>query len=207
MTFAILGFNPDRLAAMAMNALAVGGGFLAGYLATALAAYFLDRWLTNGKSPVGLHKTVRAVGGVCGAVLVALLVFGDGTGTGRGDGPGTTPSTGAGAGTTAVTTNALDPATKDKLPEPSRTEEIVRVTVLSGADVVGELFYVVEGHAEKRTLDEVKRELAARKVGPLKTLVVEVVLSPRTDPQGSGVQSLIGAAQDAGFRVVLPQPR
>ncbi len=207
MTFALLGFNPDRIAAMAMNALAVGGGFLAGYVLTALAAYFLDRWLTGSKSPAGLHKTVRAIGGVCGAILVALLVFGDGTGTGRGDGPGTTPSTGAGAGTTAVTTTAPDPAIKDKPPEPPRTEEVVRVTVLSGADVVGERFYVVEGDPAKRTLDEVKRELATRKVGTLKTLAVEVVLSARTDPQGSGVQSLIGAAQDAGFRVVLPQPR
>ncbi len=204
MTFALLGFNPDRIAAMAMNALAVGGGFLAGYLATALAAYFLDRWLTGGKSPVGLHKTVRAIGGVCGAILVALLVFGDGTGTGRGDGPGTTPSTGAGAGTTAVTTLAPDPATKDKPPEPPRSEEIVRVTVLSGVDVVGERFYVVEGEPAKRTLDEVKRELAARKAGTLKTLVVEVVLAKNTDPQNSGVQSLIGAARDAGFSVKLP---
>jgi hypothetical protein len=204
MTFAILGFNPDRLAAMAMNALAVGGGFLAGYLVMALAAYFLDRWLTGGKSPFGLHKTVRAIGGVCGAVLVALLVFGDGIGTGRGDGPGTTPSTGAGSGTTAVTTLAPDSVTKDKPPEPTRSEEIVRVTVLSGDDVVGERFYVVEGDPAKRTLDEVKRELAARKAGTLKTLAVEVVLAKNTDPQNSGVQSLIGAARDAGFSVKLP---
>ena len=201
MTFAILGFDPDRIAAMAMNALAVGGGFLVGYLLTALAAYFLDRWLTGGKSPVGLHKTVRAIGGVCGAVLVALLVFGDGTGTGRGDGPGTTPSTGAGAGTTAVTTLAPDPATKDKPPEPPRTEEIVRVKILSGVDVVEERFYVLDGETVAVTLEGIKRELAARKKASAKSLTVQIDLGERTDQNGSGVQSLKRVAQDAGYGV------
>lgn len=201
MTFAILGFDPDRIAAMAMNALAVGGGFLAGYLLATLAAYFLDRWLTGGKSPVGLHKTVRAIGGVCGAVLVALLVFGDGTGTGRGDGPGTTPSTGAGAGTTAVTTLAPDPATKDKPPEPPRTEEIVRVKILSGVDVVEERFYVLDGETVAVTLEGIKRELAARKKASAKSLTVQIDLGERTDQNGSGVQSLKRVAQDAGYGV------
>ena len=205
MTFAVLGFNPDHVAHLAMNALAVGGGFLAGYAVTAVGTYFLDRRLTGGKSPEGMHKALRMLGGIAGAILVALLVFRDGGG-GPGDGPGTTAATGAGSGpgTTAVTTPAPDPTTAVKPPEPPRTEEVVRVTVLSGADVVGEKFYVVEGDAAKRTLDEVKRELAARKAVTLKSLAVEVVLPARTDPQGSGAQSLIGAARDAGYRVTFP---
>ena len=208
MTFAVLGFNPDRIAALVVNSLAVGGGFLAGYALTLLATYLLDRWLTGGKSPVGLQRAVKMVGGVCGALLVLLLVFSAGGG-GPGDGPGTTATTGTGSGpgTSEVAAKATDPATPPKPPEPPRTEEVVRVTVLSGADVVGEKFYVVEGHAEKLTLDEVKRVLAERKAATAKSLAVAVVLAARTDPDGSGVRSLIGMAQDAGYAVKLPQAK
>ena len=208
MTFAAFGFNPDHVAALAMNALAVGGGFLAGYAVTAVAARLLDRRLTGGKSPEEMHKALRLLGGVAGAVLVALLVF-RGGGGGPGDGPGTTAATGAGSGsgTTAVTSPSPDAAGKPKPPEPARTEEVVRVTVLSGADVVGERFYIVEGGATKLTLDEVKRDLAARKAVAVKSIAVEVVLSARTDPDGSGVRSLIVAAQDAGYAVKLPQAK
>ena len=208
MTFAVLGFDPDHVARLSMNALAVGGGFLAGYAVTGVAAYFLDRRLTGGKSPDGMHKALRMLGGIAGAILVALLVFRDGGG-GPGDGPGTTAATGAGSGpgTTAITTRTTDPTKPEKPPEPPRTEEVVRVTVLSGADVVEGRFYVVEGGATKFTLDEVKRELAARKAVTLKTLAVEVVLAARTDPDGSGVRGLIGTAQDAGYAVKLPQAK
>ncbi len=211
MTFAVLGLNPDHVAALVVNSLAVAGGFLAGYALTLLATYLLDRWMTGGKSPVGLQRAVKMVGGVCGALLVLLLVFGAGNG-GPGDGPGTTAATGAGSGTgtTVGTTKTADPATPPKPPEPPeppRTEEVVRVTVLSGADVVGEKFYVVEGDAAKLTLDEVKRTLAERKAGTLKSLAVAVVLAARTDPDGSGVRSLIGMAQDAGYAVKLPQAK
>ncbi len=208
MTLAVLGFNPDHVASLAMNALAVGGGFLVGYGVTAVAAYFLDRRLTGGKSPEGMHKALRMLGGVAGAVLVALLVFRDGGG-GPGDGPGTTaaPGAGGGPGTTAVTTKAADPTPLVKPPEPPRTEEVVRVTVLSGADVVGEKFYVVEGRAEKLTLDEAKRQLAQRKADTMKSLTVQVVLGPRANPDGSGVGGLISMAQDAGYAVKLPQAK
>ena len=208
MTFAVMGFNPDHVAHLALNALAVGGGFLAGYAAVGVAAYLLDRRLTGGKSPEGMHKALRMLGGIAGAILVALLVFRDGGG-GPGDGPGTTATTGAGSGpgTGKVAAKTTDPATTPKPPEPPRTEEVVRVTVLSGADVVGEKFYVVEGHGEKLTLDEVKRSLAERKAATAKSLAVAVVLAARTDPDGSGVRSLIGAAQDAGYAVKLPQAK
>ena len=210
-TFAVLGFNPDRIAAMVLNALAVGGGFLAGYVVTWFAAYYLDKWLAASRSPVTLLKALRMLGGICGAILVLLLVFGAGGG-GPGDGPGTTAATGAGSGpgagpaTTAVTAPAPEPVTP-KPPEPTASDEIVRVTVLSGADVVEGRFYVVEGSPLKLTLDEVKKELAARKAVTLKTLAVEVVLDARTDPNGSGVQSLIAAARDARYAVKLPQAR
>ncbi len=208
MTFAVLGFNPDHVAALAMNALAVGGGFLAGYAVTGVAAYFLDRRLTGGKSPEGMHKALRMLGGVAGAVLVALLVF-RGGGGGPGDGPGTTAATGAGSGngTTAVTSPSPDTTALTKPPESAKTEEVVRVRVLSGADVVGEKFYLVEGDPAKLTLDEVKRSLAARKAGTLKSLTVEVTLAERTDPDGSGVRSLIDAARNAGYAVKLPQTK
>lgn len=209
MTFAALGFHPDRIAAMVVNALAVGGGFLAGFVLTGIAAHYLDKWLARGQSPAGLHRAVRYVGGVCGAILVVLLVFGDGTGRGPGDGPGTTPFTGAGTGTTAVTAAAQEPVSPVAPPVPDTPpgEEVVRVTVLSGVDVVEQRFYVIEGDPAALTLDALKRELAARKKVAAKPLTVQVVLGPRANSDGSGVQSLIGAAQAAGYGVKLPKPQ
>lgn len=211
---AFLDVNPDRVASIVVNLLAVAGGFFGGLILTAIVTFLIDRKVTGGKSPAGLHKTARVSGGLLGALLVALLVFGDGFGTGPGDGPGDTDETGTGAGTgqTTITTPVTSPSPEDVPPEvpppdPTKPIETLRVTVLSGANVKEQRFYVVEGEPTPLTLDAVKKTMATRKAATDKTVAIEVILSARTDPQGSGAQSLIAAAQEAGLRVVLPGPR
>jgi hypothetical protein len=214
--FAFLQVNPDRIAAVVVNLLAVAGGFLAGMILFGVAAYFVDKKLTGGKSPGAMHMAARWVGGLIGAVLVALLVFGDGFGTGPGDGPGQTEKTGPGAGTgtqaaTPVTAKTTDTPQPPEVtpPPPGTPTETLQVTVLSGADVKEAKFYVVGGDdPTPKTLDAVKKEIAARVAAAgAKPIAVQVVLAGRTDRQGSGVQTLISAAQQAGAQVLLPGPR
>ena len=89
-----------------LNFLAIGGGFLLG----ATLAWILVRVVTKSmfkKKPNRVvDKIARAVGGILGALLVALLVFGDGgwgfggSGAGHigGDGGSEKQQPGAGAG-------------------------------------------------------------------------------------------------------------
>src|SRR6478672_9259004 len=86
----------ERLAGFAIKCLAVGGGFLAGYLLGGAIAYALDRWVFSKKAPDLVKRSVRMVSGLVLAIIVALIVFGEGgggLGLGGGEGKGTgTPS-------------------------------------------------------------------------------------------------------------------
>jgi hypothetical protein len=204
MMFAFLGIDPDAIAQLFMNCLATAGGFLAGYLIGFFAAILFDKFITGGKSPQGLHKVIRMIFGVLLAVLVAFVVFGRGFGKGDGNGDGTTTSTGTGTGTSVTSTtpgtNPLPPIT-----EPPTNEESIRVTVLSGADVKEERFYLFEKDRTPRNLDEIKAAVQKEKSKTTKKLAIEILLAPRTDRNNSGVLDLENYARDNGMRVILPQ--
>lgn len=203
---AFLFVNPEHVTALLMNFLAVGGGFLAGFVLMGLAAYFVDRWLTGGKSPVGLHKVLRMIGGVCGAILVALIVFGAGNGgttDGPGKGDGTTEKTGNSLGTTVATQQ--QPVLPPPVPETASVEETLKITILSGSDVKDEKFYLIEKDRTAKTLAEVKDAITTRKATTTKPLAIDIQLAPRTDRNNSGVLDLESWARDAGMRVILPK--
>lgn len=204
---AFLFVNPEHVTALLLNFLAVGGGFLAGFVLMGLAAYFVDRWLTGGKSPDGLHKVLRMIGGVCGAILVALIVFGAGNGgttDGPGKGDGTTEKTGNSSGTSTVSTEQ-QPVTPPPTPEPKGPEETLKITILSGTDVKDEKFYLIEKDRTAKSLDEVKDAIKTRKATTTKPLAIDIQLTPRTDRNNSGVLDLESWARDAGMRVILPK--
>lgn len=204
---AFLTVNPERIAAFAMNVLAIGGGFLAGFALTAVATYFADRWLTGGKSPAGFHKVIRMIGGVCGAIIVALIVFGSGNGgtsDGPGKGDGTTEKTGNGSGTT-VATHQQPVLPPPPIPETTAIEETLKITILSGSDVKDAKFYLIEKDRTAKTLDEVKDAIKTRKATATKPLAIDILLTPRTDRNNSGVLDLESWARDAGMRVILPK--
>ena len=205
----LLALDPDRIARLVTALLAVLGGYLAGFVLAGVCAHFLDRWLTGGKSMNGLHTAARHVGGIAGAVLVALIVFGGiGDGEGPGGGPGTTPTSGTGPG---VGPNTLTSSKGEALqtaqapPEPDKpVEEVVQVTVLSGADVRDQRFYLVDDGRNPLTLAEVQDRVRGKRVGP-GGVSIAVRLAPRTDRNNAGVRDLEAWARDAGMRVILPR--
>lgn len=207
----LLALDPERIARFVTAILSILGGYLAGFTVVGVAAYFLDRWLAGGKTPAGLHKVLRYVGGVAGALLVALMVFGglgNGSGTG-GAGTGTAAGPGEGGpGTgpaTAATSLSDTPPAVTPVPEPEKpTEETLQVTVLSGAAVRAARFYQVGDDPEPVDLAGVKERVRLKRVAPA-SLSVAIRLAPRTDRNNSGVLELEAWAREAGLRVVLPR--
>ena len=59
-----LSFGAERVAAFAVKCLAVGGGFLVGYVLGGFVAYALDRWVFARKTPELAKKGIRVVAGV-----------------------------------------------------------------------------------------------------------------------------------------------
>ena len=69
----------EQIAAFAVKCLAVAGGFLAGYVIGGMGAWALDKWALAKKSPDVLKKTISFLCAVALALLIAFIVFGDGS--------------------------------------------------------------------------------------------------------------------------------
>ncbi|MDB5311593.1 MAG: hypothetical protein JWO38_5795 [Gemmataceae bacterium] len=215
----------EKLAAIGIKCLAVAGGFLAGYAIGGATVWALDRWVLAQKAPDFLKKSVRVVAGVAAALLVAFIVFGDGTGGGwfgggggSGDGNGTNPSQSSDPGkqndqsTPPVkqpdpkTTPKLDtPKTPDVRPEDPR----VRVTFLGGDAVQGDRFYLLDDDPSPKTFDELKKAVMARKEGTPRPmfLLVQFPGDPRQriDENSINVTQVTSWARNvAGVQVVWP---
>jgi hypothetical protein len=165
----------EKVAALAIKCLAVGGGFLAGYALGGAAAWALDKWVFAKKSPDALKKAFRLVTGVGLAIVVALVVFGEGSGgglfgggggdaTGKGKGSDTTDPTKTEKSTTSTPPDPNVPKPKIdpvKTPEVKPTDVVIRVTFLGGSDVTGDRYYQLDD--EPKTFDELKAAIAKRK--------------------------------------------
>jgi hypothetical protein len=122
----------EQIALFVQKLLMIAGGFAAGYLAAWLACVGFDKTVIKGKSPDGLHKWARRIGGVLVALVVAFFIFRGGNGTGEGTGTG--DGTGTGPATSPSTNPAAAPSTP-KLPEVAVDTVPVYVTVYAGAAV------------------------------------------------------------------------
>jgi hypothetical protein len=210
----VFDFNPAKFAQLVVNGLAVAGGFLLGWVLAAVAGLLLDRWLFRRRTPPVAHKMLRLVGGVAVAVLVALIVFGHGQGwtlfgggldgSANGTGP-TTPTT------PAETKSEADTLSKAAPPKPAADAapagERIRVTMLGGADVKDQRFYLVEDDPTPRTLAEVKAAVLRKKESTPKKLAVEIRFAaqntlPQTHP--AVLQLANWAGQTAGLTVTFP---
>ncbi len=128
----------NNLETLAMNCLAVAGGYLVGMLLGGLVIGGLDKWVLKKRTPDFIKQSIRTLTGILVALLVALMVFGGGSG-GEGDGgPGT------GTQNSENDKKGDEPAkpdpnrpTPEPIPLPKGTGEMapVRVTFLGGADV------------------------------------------------------------------------
>ncbi len=122
----------EQIAEYLQKLLMIAGGFGAGYLGAWLACVGFDKTIVKGKSPDGLHKWARRIGGVLVALVVAFFLFRGGTGTGGGG-----PDTGQGTGSpTSPSTQPTDPTPPtEKLPEVAVDAVPVYVTVYAGTAV------------------------------------------------------------------------
>jgi hypothetical protein len=206
--FALFDFD---FAQFLVNCLAVGGGFLAGFVLAGVLTWWIDRTFLRKNTPEIMHRTARVLGGLAVAILVALLVFGrggGGLGGGKGDGLGSgTANNGTGTGTDAPdTTPKPGPtppvAAKDAPPPGDR----VRVTILGGPDVKEQRFYLVGDDPTPRTLAEAKAAIQAKKDTATRPVAVEVRFTARNTlaRDHPAVTLLTNWARDAGIAVVLP---
>lgn len=149
----MLGFTQEQITRFFSNLLMVAGGFAAGYLLAMLAGIGYDRMLARKESPVFLHRWLRRIGGVLGALIVGFLVFrGGGFGNGKGtESGGETPGTGkqSGSGGSEPSTNPATPTIKPT--DTPVTLKPLEVRILAGEEVEknSEKFYVLGDSSRK----------------------------------------------------------
>ena len=149
----MLGFTQEQITRFFSNLLMVAGGFAAGYLLAMLAGIGYDRMLARKESTVFLHRWLRRIGGVLGALIVGFLVFrGGGFGNGKGtESGGETPGTGkqSGSGGSEPSTNPATPTIKPT--DTPVTLKPLEVRILAGEEVEknSEKFYVLGDSSRK----------------------------------------------------------
>lgn len=163
----------EKLATFAVKCLAVGGGFLVGYFLGAVVAWALDRWVFANKSPAQLKKIVSVVAGIALAILVALIVFGEG-GSGLFGGGGGNQGDGKGSANENKGKPEPAPAPEPKPDEKKdKKEEVkppsppmpgdVRVTILPDDEVKDGRFYLIAGDPNPKSLPEFKDAILAKR--------------------------------------------
>ena len=172
----------EKVAGYAIKCLAVAGGFLIGYFLGKLVAWALDRWILANKSPDQLKKAISLLCGLALAILVALIVFGEGGnglfGSGGGDGQGkgqpTPANDGKAAPTPAVEPKEVPPKKDEtpKLPPPKATPDDVRVAILAGDEVKDGRFYLIDGDSAPKSLKELQALAASRKSAKADTMLI-----------------------------------
>ncbi|MGL4422779.1 MAG: hypothetical protein ACRCZF_19080 [Gemmataceae bacterium] len=209
--FAFLGAM--NFAQMIVNSLAVGGGFLVGFLLAWVATWYVDRQFFFKKLPFTLHRASRLTGGTLGAILIALLVFGSGGtglggGMGEGFGEGSSPVNTITAATgTPIPSTTPTPGSTTAIPADIPPTTIVRVLILGGIDVQQERFYRTDDAPTAWTLAELKTRLIAKKtaatVGSIGLELRFPVLNtlPQDHP---AVTQLVAWARDQQWSVSFP---
>ncbi len=181
-----------KVAGYAIKALAVGGGLLVGYALGIGVAWALDRWVFAHKAPPQLKKLCGLLAGVALAILVALIVFGEGGGGlfgggSGGDSKGTPTPTEKGKEPPAPVTPKEDvkvpPKVEPKPPDPKATPSDVRIAILSGADVRDDKFYVIDPDPAPKTFEELKTVIDARRASAKNepALVLRYAKEPLSD--------------------------
>jgi hypothetical protein len=178
--FAFLDAAQGAFAELVRSVLLVAGGFLVGYLLGWVLGWAVGRWVFRRQHTTGLQAVGRPVGGVLGALIVALLVL---TGRGKPVGEG-----GDGKGTAATDPNAkagpteTDPKKPPKeLPKPPETKPadvILTVTLYGGPRTGGQQFYQFGSESGLRTLESLQEAVLARRAGEKGKVSVAVRLPP-----------------------------
>ncbi len=156
----------DKIAALAVKCLAVAGGYLAGYILGGIIAWAADKWALRQKTPDFIKKAIQVLLGIALAILVAMIVFGEGGGGGLLGGGG--PAEGQGQGVARApddTNKKQSPPEKEKppvkvqpppAPMSSPDAPFVKVTFLGGDAARGDRLYYLGDDQTPRTFEEVK---------------------------------------------------
>jgi hypothetical protein len=182
----------EKVAAFVVKCLAVAGGFLVGYFLGGVIAWALDRWVFAHKAPEPLKKAVAIVCAIALALLVALIVFGEGGGGLFGGGGGSGTGTPGDDKSSKPAPTPPDAPKKDEIPPPKPVDPVtptkpadavIHVTILGGADVPdGERFYLIDGDTARKTFDELKQLILARKQKEKGTLGLSIHFRPKNAP-------------------------
>jgi hypothetical protein len=219
----------EKVAAFAIKCLAVGGGFLVGYGLGGAVGWVFNKWVFAEKAPDVLKQTLKVVAGIALALLVALIVFGDGSGGGLFGGG----ADGSGKGQPDADNTAKDKGDKPappvtptppkdlpKVEVPKTNADIrpddprVRVTFLGGDAVQGDRFYLLDDEpVEKaKSFKELQDAITQRKQGETRQMYL-VVQFP-TDRRIAAAETSVTVTQVTdwardvmGIKVVLPEKK
>lgn len=211
-------FTEANIAALVKGALAVAGGFLAGYLLGMLLGYGFDKMVAKRDSPHGLHKVMRYTCGLIVAIIVALLMFrggsgGDGQG-GDGTGGGAKPGETTGTGTEPTSNGTGTPATKPDPATPPKIQivDAVIVKIFAGLDVESgtEKFFQVadealDGKAVMVDIGGVKDRVDKRVKAAKGRIVVVYDFAPSASDRTAGFSILTGTRESLGAPLVSPK--
>ena len=188
-----------------LNFLAIGGGFLLGSVAAWFLVRLAGKMMFRRQPNRVVDMIARALGGIGGAILVALLVFGDGgwgfggSGGGLPGGPGgpekQQPGQISGEPAVPEKTKVEIPKVKPKVAE---TDDSIRIIVLGG-DAKPDRFYLVEDEAMPSTLAEVIQKVEGRhKVKKLARMTIFVYKN-----SASVDSAVVGDLRDLARRLEL----
>ncbi|VTS01304.1 hypothetical protein [Tuwongella immobilis] len=212
-----------NFAQLVINGLAIAGAFLVGLLLTKVSLWIACRLFFKKAPPRMVSKAMGIVGGVTLAIVVGLLVFGDGTGWGVGTGSSTSLGNSQQEGTQPVEASAAAqfaaappvPETKPEVPPPDPKpmepqqelprSESERIIVLGGYDSL-QRYYQVEGQRESWNLSQLTQYLLRRKTDPDQPLKGITVLIYRDSATAEGpvVAQLRKWAEDHELGVYFP---
>jgi hypothetical protein len=203
-------FDPGtgRVAQFVVNCLAILGGFLTGYVLTALLANLLDRAVFLRKTPRVVHRWLRFLGGLMLALLIAGIVFGHGQGWNLFGGGGSGNSSSNETGSPQLFSTPINnPDVPNVVPTEKAMGEQIHITILGGTDVKNEKFYLIDTDTTPRTFAEAKEMLLKRKTDMAKPLMLIIELSKRNElPSDHPAVKILEywAQKEAGFGVSHP---
>ncbi|MCS6865722.1 MAG: hypothetical protein RMJ56_01910 [Gemmataceae bacterium] len=181
----------NRVVMLVFKCLAVGGGFLVGYLLGYGLAWALNRWVFAYKAPGQLKSACAILAGVGLAIVVALFVFGEG-GRGLFGGGGPAEGTGVTAPDDRSPTPPPRPEKKDDPPPPQEepltppqpADVLVHVTILGGSDVPNddEKFYLIDDDPSRKTFSELKDAILKRQAQKKGTVGIVIHFRPKNAP-------------------------
>jgi len=184
-----------NLQQVGINLLAIAGAFLVGTQFTKYFVIFIFKTMTKKKQPPPrmVQTLLKYVGGVIFAIIVALLVFGDGSGFGFGSGRGTGPGDSENKDQkkdskfSTETESTRIEVTKKEIPKvipesdlpPADQRE--RIVVLGGYDRL-ERYYRLEGKTDRVSLTELIRYLREKQQSPIHPLKGVTILVYKNSP-------------------------